>query len=240
MRLLVLLAALAMPGVAWLSQRGAFGPTNGEVSDRYPTLLVAAGYAFSIWGVIFLLDVAYGVAQATGRRREDPALGRAAPWALVGFAATAAWMPLFSAGQFALCIGVIALATLGVVRAALLARDARATPVARVALGLHGGWLTLASLLNLAQALVAWRVLAPDRMAGPSLVLLAVTTVLLLAVNTRLRSLPYAAAAAWGLVATYVKQSGWTLPGASTAAMAALAAAVLVGTHAVAMALRRR
>ena len=50
MRSLVILFALAMPWVAWLSNTGSFGPDNGTVSDRYPTLLVAAGYAFAIWG----------------------------------------------------------------------------------------------------------------------------------------------------------------------------------------------
>ena len=57
MRLLVLLAAIAMPVVAWLSNSGHFGPDNGTISDLYPTLLVAAGYAFAIWGLIFLLDL---------------------------------------------------------------------------------------------------------------------------------------------------------------------------------------
>ena len=63
MRLAVLLTALAMPAIAWLSNRRAFGPTNGEVSDRYPTLLIAAGWAFSLWGLIFLLDFAYALWQ---------------------------------------------------------------------------------------------------------------------------------------------------------------------------------
>ena len=48
MRILVLLFAIAMPIVAWLSNNGSFGPDNGTMSDRYPTLLVAAGYAFAI------------------------------------------------------------------------------------------------------------------------------------------------------------------------------------------------
>ena len=74
MRVLVLLFALAMPVVSWWSQSGAFGPDNGTVSDRYPTLLVAAGYAFSIWGLIFLLDLVYAAWQATGRRRDDALL----------------------------------------------------------------------------------------------------------------------------------------------------------------------
>jgi hypothetical protein len=48
MRLLVVLMSIAMSVIAWLSQRGAFRPTQGTVSDAYPTLLVVAGYAFSI------------------------------------------------------------------------------------------------------------------------------------------------------------------------------------------------
>ena len=60
--------ALAMPLVGWLSNTGLLGPTNGEISDRYPTLIVAAGYAFAIWGPIFLLDVVFGIAQARVRR----------------------------------------------------------------------------------------------------------------------------------------------------------------------------
>ena len=96
-----------MPIVAWLSNNGSFGPDNGTMSDRYPTLLVAAGYAFAIWGLIFLLDVAYAVWQATGARRGDPALGRIAPAAAAGFALTVVWMPLFSAGFFWTCVDEI-------------------------------------------------------------------------------------------------------------------------------------
>lgn len=229
MRLLVLLLSLCTPVVAWLDQRGMFGPTNGEVSDRFPTLLVAAGYAFAIWGVIFVLDVLHGVAQATGRRRVLPALSRAAPWTALGFGATAAWMPLFSAGQYAVCVVVIALATLGMVRASMIVlADPTSPTLARWALPLHAGWLSLATFLNVAQAIVAYRLLPTDRMLPWSLVLLALATALALVVNRRLRSWVYAAALVWGLAATYAKQSHATLPGADVAAVAALVAAGLI------------
>ena len=68
MRWLVLLLSLAMPVVSWFSQQGVFGPTNGAISDRYPTLIVAAGYAFAIWGLIFLWDMVFGAWQAFSRR----------------------------------------------------------------------------------------------------------------------------------------------------------------------------
>jgi len=47
--------------------------------------------------------------------------------------------------------------------------------------------------------------------------------------NARMRgNVDYAGAAAWGLVAVHVKQSGWDLPGASVAAWAALVVAVVL------------
>ena len=118
MRLLVLLGSIAMPVVAYLSQRGVFGPDNGAVSDQYPTLVVAAGYAFAIWGVIFLFDVLYGLWQATGERRGDPTLGRIAPWTAAGFLLTTAWMPLFSMGLYGVCLLVIFAALACLLRAA--------------------------------------------------------------------------------------------------------------------------
>ena len=54
MRLLVLLV-LHRHAALWpaFHNCGVFGPDNGTVSGQYPTLLVAAGYAFAIWGLIF-------------------------------------------------------------------------------------------------------------------------------------------------------------------------------------------
>ena len=64
MRLLVLLFAIAMPVVAWLTERGTFGLPSAAVSAQFPNLLLPAGWAFSIWGVIFVFDLLYGMWQA--------------------------------------------------------------------------------------------------------------------------------------------------------------------------------
>lgn len=239
MRLLVLLLSLAMPVVAFFSQRGMFGPDNGTVSDLYPTLLVAAGYAFAIWGVIFLLDVVYGIWQATGTRRSDPTVALVAPWAAAGFALTAAWMPLFSMGTPAnglywACLLVIFGAMACLVRCALLlSRDS--TPQegqwlwAWTALSLHAGWLSVAAFLNLAQVVVAQGLASGTDMLGWSLVVFAAAAVVLLLVNQRMRgNIDYAGAAVWGLAAIYVKQSGWDVRGADVAAWVAVGIALLL------------
>lgn len=237
MRLLVLLFALSMPLVAWMSQRGVFGPTQGEISDRYPTLLVAAGWAFSIWGLIFLLDVVYALWQLTGDRRRDIRLTRIAPYAAGGFALTTIWMPLFSMGLFWACLVVIFAALACVARAAwILSRYEGPRRVSHlwgtIPLSLHAGWLSLAAFLNLAQVIVAHRLLPTDDMLGWSLALLAATAVVLFVLNHGMRgNVAYAAAAIWGLVAVHVKQSGWTLEGADVVAWSALALAVLLGVQ---------
>jgi hypothetical protein len=41
------------------------GKTTGELSDAYPNLFVPAGITFSIWGVIYILLIAFCVAQFT-------------------------------------------------------------------------------------------------------------------------------------------------------------------------------
>lgn len=238
MRLLLPLAAIAMPVVAWLSNAGAFGPDNGTISARYPTLLVAAGYAFSIWGLVFLLDAIYAAWQATGWRRHEATLARVAPWAATGFVLTTAWMPLFSQEWFWPCLAVILGATACLVRCALLLSRDRATggrslACASIALSLHAGWLTLASFLNLAQVVVAFELLPTADQLPWSMVLWGAAAIVLLVLNHRMRGNPvFVAAVLWGLVAVCVRQSGHALAGAEVSAWisAALAIAIALQT----------
>ncbi|MCW0453062.1 hypothetical protein [Xanthomonas sacchari] len=246
MRILVLLMALAMPLVAWFSQRGAFGPTNGAISDRYPTLIVAAGYAFAIWGVIFLLDLAFGLWQSSARRRRVSALAQVRAPAALGFALTAAWMPVFSQQHFLLALAVIWTALAAMLLATLrLSRDpapeSGQTLWAWLPLSLHAGWLSLAAFLNTAQVIVAYRWLSTERMLPWSLVLFALAAALLLGMNRAMRgNLAYAAAALWALAAVYVKQADSTLAGAQTAAWVALLLAAVLALQTLWLRLRAR
>lgn len=233
MRVLVLLFALLMPAVAWISNAGMFGPDNATISNQYPTLLVAAGYAFAIWGLIFAWDVGFALWQL--RARGDQALlARVRPAAAAGFALTALWMPVFSLQWFWLALLMIWAALACLAFAAIeLSRDPAPSSAQRwwawAPLSLHAGWLSLAAFLNTAQVIVAYRLLPTQQMLGWSLVLFAAAAAVLLALNARMRgNLGYVLAALWGLAAVYVKQSQAALPGASTAAYVALAIAALL------------
>lgn len=242
MRSLVLLSALSMPAVAWLTQRGVFGPEIGELADRYPTLLAAAGYAFSIWGLIFLLDALFGVWTLTTHREIS---ARLRPAAALGFALTAAWMPVFSLQLFWLALIVIwaSLACLAYCAVSLsrgsLQRGERW--LAWAPLSLHAGWLSLAVFLNTAQVIVAYRLLSTEAMLPWSMVLLAGAAALLLALNARMSgNVPYTAAALWGLIAVYVEQARAALPGSQVTAWAAIAIAALLCAQTVYLRMRAR
>lgn len=248
LQLLVILSALAMPLVAWASQRGFFGPDNGTISDRFPTLLVADAYAFSIWGVIFLLDLVFAAWLLRGQRvpdREGHRDSHRCHWLVVlGFALTASWMIVFSRQWFWLALAIIWLSLVCLLWALMLV--ARAVPrgaqswLAVLPLSLHAGWLSLAAFLNTAQVVVAEQLLPTADQWPWTLVLWALAALLLLVANARLHApatgaaaLGYAIAAIWGLVGVYVKQSASPMAGADRSAWVALILAAVLAAQTV-------
>lgn len=248
LQILVILSALAMPLVAWASQRGVFGPDNGAISDRFPTLLVADGYAFSIWGVIFLLDLVFAVWLLRGQPvpdREGHRDSHRCHWLVViGFALTASWMIVFSQQWFGLALAVIWAALASLLWALMLV--ARAMPrgaqswLAVFPLALHAGWLSLAAFLDTAQTVVAAQVLPTQDQLPWTLVLWALAALLLLVANARLHApgtgpaaLGYAGAAVWGLVGVYVEQTASPMSGSDGSAWIALALAAVLAAQTV-------
>lgn len=233
MKVLVALLAWTMPLVAWLSNARIFGPTNGEISDRYPTLIVAAGYAFSIWGAIFFLDVLYATRQMLEPAAEVR-LQRTRPWAALAFATSSLWMIAFTLQLFWVALAIIGISLGSTLRAAWhvahTAQHARGPWWQWIPLSLHAGWVSLAVFLNVAQVIVAFRLLPVADMLPWTLVLFALAALLVLTALVGMRgNWVYALAAIWGLIGVYVKQSHSQMPGANVAAQAALALAFAVG-----------
>src|SRR5918997_2547335 len=93
-----------------LFQIGAPVLTNeavGRISAENGSLVVPADYAFSIWGLIFLLCLAYAVYQALPANRESPLLRRVGPFSAGAFLFNGLWEILFPARQFLLAQAVI-------------------------------------------------------------------------------------------------------------------------------------
>lgn len=87
---------LIMVAVSYLSNTGLFnGETMASISARYPTLVTPAGYAFSIWGLIYLGllgFVIFTMRSLSGRPDAVEASQQAGPWFVLSCLANICWV----------------------------------------------------------------------------------------------------------------------------------------------------
>ncbi|WP_425092807.1 hypothetical protein [Tropicimonas sp. S265A] len=205
-------------------------PFTGFREDQLPfpqdkPPLQPAGYAFSIWGVIYVWLLASAVFGAM-RRADDPdwddvrlplclSLAAGVPWLAVATQSAVAAMAL---------IWVMAVpAMIATLRTPLTDRWWLAAPVA-----LYAGWLTAASLVATATVLAGYGI-------GPGpvgLAWLGLGAALIIALNVQSRNapFPYAVAVAWALVGVVVSALG-DRPLLAAGAAAGAAIVLLVGAR---------
>lgn len=231
---MVLLAAIAAVATAPLLSLLGIGLTAQTFADNGDQTLRAAGYAFSIWGVIYLGMLAYAVWQALPATRESRAL-RAVGWpSVIAMAGCGAWLVAASL-DVKLATVVIIVASAAFMITGLLQAAPFRQELSRIGrllifwpLGLLAGWLTIASALNILTVLTAWDIITPA-VAMPAAIagILSVLVVGAL-VLSRLGHLAYGIPIAWGLVGVWVAERSDKPVVASTAMAAAVVMAALV------------
>ncbi|GAA3952782.1 hypothetical protein [Hymenobacter algoricola] len=229
-------AALAVFGNVfvnyWANARPFNGQTNAVVSGKYPTLLTPAGYAFSIWGLIFLGLLVYAVWQLLPAQRTAQLPDAVARPLTLACVATGGWLVVFAYELMPLSV-LVMLLILGALIVAFgrVRRRVRAGLAPRwvsIPFALYLGWISVALVIN---ATIGLRELGWQTAANGSVlltfVLLAVVVGLGLAIGGVFRSVVFPLVIAWALVAIWVAQRGGTYP--------ELALAALVGAGVVAL-----
>lgn len=139
------------------------GQTTAEISDRFRVYVVPAGYVFSIWGLIYLGQLAFTIDQAIARGAREE-LPRRLGWlpALVGLL-NAAWIVAWHWEAFPLTVAIMVglLVTLIAIHRRLRRAedegwiDEIARVSTRVPFSVYLGWITIATIANVA-AVLAW------------------------------------------------------------------------------------
>jgi len=224
--ILVFVAALAFTVSPLLSDGfGGFDPY------RYPDPQIdppvqPAGYAFSIWGPIYLWLLAHA-AWGLFARAEDGAWD-ATRWPLVvSLAIGASWISV--AQRSPVLATILIWIMLAGALAALLRAPRQDRWLLAGPLGLYAGWLTAASFVSLGLLGGGYDLLFGE--AGWAWVALLAATATVLAVQLRVPHAPeYGLAAAWAFAAVAVQNWGSSLP----LVLGAILAAALVALHALA------
>jgi len=139
----------------YISQAMPFnGQTNGEVSDKYSTLITPADYAFSIWGLIFLALGAYAFFQTFSRRADKKIYDQLGLWLIVALVSTSLWLPVFQYEMIAFSV-LMMLVILGALiqTSIMITKDrsmgSREKAWIRIPFGLYLGWISVATLVNI-------------------------------------------------------------------------------------------
>lgn len=213
---LVFIATAAVIFVNYLAAAGRINDaTPGEISDKFPTLLTPAGYAFAIWSFIYVGLIVFSVYQALPSQAANPRFRRIRAVYILNCAANCAWIFLWHHERIwaALAAIFMILGTLAFINANLQNKnDAGETWAARVPFGLYFGWVTVAAVLNSTVALVSSGVSASDFAAAVlAAILIAAVTIVAIVIRLKLSTAAYSVAVAWALTAIAVKHGGETL-----------------------------
>jgi len=231
-RIVVLLCALGQIGAALLPAMG-IGTPVGERSDAVQTLITPAGWAFSIWGALYLGSLVFSLLQFTSAGR-DSTLFAALRWpaagAFLGNALWATWVQLGDIDAVSTLIIFGSLVSILIAYRRIAAWTAPFSAAERwgaiLPLSALASWLTAASIVNVAATLRYYGVdAAPDVAPLISAAIIVVGGLIAAAALARGKgNPPFALVFLWALAAIFAAGG----QEAAALAVAAAIAAILV------------
>lgn len=188
------------------------GLNTGQISDRFHVYFVPAGYVFSIWGLIYLGLIAYGIFQALPTQRDNPRQRATGWWIALGGLANSAWIFLWHYEQFPLTLLamftllgtlIITYLKLGIGRGKASKAE---TWAVRVPFSVYLGWITVATIANVTSVLDyvnwdRWGLAAETWMV----IMLGVVLAVSLAMIITRRDIAYTLVILWALAGIAVK-----------------------------------
>ncbi|MDN3690405.1 hypothetical protein [Cyclobacterium jeungdonense] len=192
-----------------------FGNSVGEISSFYQTLLTPSGYAFSIWGLIYLGWLAYLGFQWYGYLSNDysTALLPAGIWFFLANLSNALWVWAWTSGYLWISLLIIAFLLFSLMRLVIKqGLELGDVPLRTIfwiwwPITIYSGWVILATVLNASIAIKSLESLASPsgEVVWAVIVLLIATGIyLLLTIYRNMREA--ALVGTWGFAAIAVNQ----------------------------------
>ena len=214
------------------------GSTNAVISNENRSPVTPSGYAFSIWGLIYLASLALAVYQSRAEQRGRELHRRTGWWLAAAFFASTIWVPIFTTRTIWLS-QVVILALVGCLAMAARritgqgpAPDRVERLTFRLPVTLYLGWAALATAAGFG---ATFRSLGMPEQGGwvtvvSLLLVLAVTVASVVAVGRLVAVAGFAFTACWALVAVTVATSSGAVRAAAVLALLVILAVLVVRT----------
>ncbi len=208
------------------------GRTTAEISDSIPTLFTPAGYVFSIWGVIYLLLLAFAWYQTRAGEELHQRIGY---WFAASCVFNSAWIVAWHYGQYILSLLIMLglLVTLLAIYLRLGIGRRQVSPAEKrwvhVPFGTYLGWISVATVANVSAVLYlqGWTG-APLNPEWWTVIMVIVAALLGLAMIQLRREVAYPLVIVWALVGIAVARKAMPLVAVVAAGSALVVAAWLV------------
>jgi len=189
------------------------GVTPAEISAKYQTMITPAGYAFSIWSLIYFGLVAFSIYQLLPANLAKYRNLRTLY--IITCALNCGWIYFWHSDQIVICLALIAALAFVLFAINYQLRQTEGPGeywAVKAPFSIYFGWVTAATLVNFA-IMLAYLDVELTGMAGTgvAVALVLVAAALGIAMRIFLSNALYPVAIAWALTAIAVKQSGNTL-----------------------------
>ncbi len=192
---------------------GINGNTVGSLSRKYDNLFTPAGYAFSIWGIIFLLLIVYVVHQWASLKNQLLREGfqKRGSWFLIANTMNGLWVIAWLYEWTAFSVVVMTILLCSLLRELLIAGHNAATWREKIFLNLpisiYVGWISVAIIANTAAFLskTGWSG-GPISEVSWTIIMIAVAILVNLFVLITTRRGGFVWVGAWALFAIYARQ----------------------------------
>jgi hypothetical protein len=200
------LQAAAAPLTNWLLGRGS---NTGVISDANVTPITPAGYAFSIWGLIYAACIALAIYQLLPGQQARPVHRQTGWWLAGAFTVAALWVPAFGTRSLWLAqmLIVILVGYLVVAARAFLvvgpAPNITEEILLRLPVMIYLGWATLAAAAGFATTFRSWGMPSSARWVNEIGVVLVVSALImsLFVVSRLVAVMGFLLTACWALLA---------------------------------------
>ncbi len=210
------LSVILVLAVNGLSQAQRWNDTTiGEMSDLYTNLFTPAGYAFSIWGLIFLMLIGYSIFQirrALYSEKESPFIEQTGWWFALANVLNAAWVVAFTFQYVGLSVIImigILVSLLQIIRNTNMERwDAPIEVIAFVwwPICIYSGWIAVATIANFSAFFSSLDMKGTELNQIVWTMVMITIAVLINVLMVWLRNMrEFAAVAIWALVAIFVR-----------------------------------
>ncbi|MCW0214699.1 MAG: hypothetical protein OJJ54_15170 [Pseudonocardia sp.] len=207
----VAVLAVAQLVASGLGGSGALGEPIGEVARSYATPLLAASWAFAIWGLIYVGFLAYAVYQLLPSQRARSVHRWTGWWLAASAVANPLWILTFGSRHILLAeVLIIALLVILALVFGRLSHEPAEGLVERIVfrgtVAVYTGWVSLATALGTAATGVRIGLPGDGALADVAaiVVLLVVAVIASAVVNAGTAVVGYAAAVVWALAGVAV------------------------------------